>query len=121
MFCVINLSFNACEKPKAMYEYVVTRSELVTHSLLYCHGVTRYGVMLTARGQTLSSVCDFTCFWIEVSHNIYVFAACSFSRPPAIPQASASELSRSYTTKCLLLGNLFWPMGLHLGTHGQCT
>ena len=112
MFCVINLSFNACEKPKAMYEYVVTRSELVTHSLLYCHGVTRYGVMMTVRGQTLPSVCDFACFWIEVSHNTYyvfacreiwrtedgdVISACSFFAPTRHPSGQCYVLSRSYT------------------------
>ena len=52
-----------------------TRSELV-NSLVTVTELTPTGVMMTARGQTLSSVCDFTyCFWIwiEVSHNIVVF------------------------------------------------
>ena len=66
--------------------------------------------MTTARGQTLSSVCDFTRFWIEVSHNMFLhvrdfnlenmvmlYLPVLFSRPPAIPQASARQLSRSYT------------------------
>jgi hypothetical protein len=48
----------------------VKRSELVTHSLVTVTELTATGVMMTARGQTLSSVCDFTCFWIVVSHNI---------------------------------------------------
>ena len=30
------------------------------------------GVVMTARGQTLSSVCDCAFFWIEVSHNTFL-------------------------------------------------
>ena len=86
-----------------MYSNENRVSQLLT---CYCHGAVNRstGVAMTARGQTLSSVCDFPCFWIEVSHDVCF--ACEerfgeqktwvlwylpvlFSRPPAIPQVSA--------------------------------
>ena len=68
---------------KSMKDVVDTTLELsrqcnekrVSYSLVTVTELTATGVMVTARGQTLSSVCDFTYFWIrrlKVSHNMFL-------------------------------------------------
>ena len=51
--------FRQCNKKQRVSYLLVSVTELTTT-----------GVM--ARGQMLSSVCDFACFWIEVSHNMFL-------------------------------------------------
>ena len=46
----------------------------VSCSLVTVTELTANGVVMTTQRQTLSSVCDFTCsFWIEVSHNMFLY------------------------------------------------
>ena len=53
---------------------------------------------------TYSTASGRKCFWIEIS-----LPVAHFSRPPAIPQASASELSESY----VILGSLLQDIQRH--------
>jgi hypothetical protein len=80
----------------------------VSYSLVTVTELTATGVVMMAQGKKLSSVCDFTtCFWIEVSHMflhmrdlenmVMRYLPFLFLCVPAIPRASASELSRKYT------------------------